>query len=141
MSLLLLADMVVMAAPVVMVAVVVVLAGQLAVSSTAESCAFLQSLNLERQEVLRPCTRSISSLAEQELRSDLGVVMCYNKFYLSRGVLLHGKRLGPASAVITSFAAIDLGLKCLHLGLAVSGDSSVNHDVSAALRDARTAVL
>ena len=74
MSLLLLADMVVMAAPVVMVAVVVVLAGQLAVSSTAESCAFLQSLNLERQEVLRPCTRSISSLAEQELRSDLGVL-------------------------------------------------------------------
>ena len=81
MSLLLLADMVVMAAPVVMVVMVVWVAGQVAVSSTAESWAFLQSLNLLRQAVFRPCTLSISVLASQELRSDLRCEVRFNWRY------------------------------------------------------------
>ena len=71
MSLLLLADMVVIAAPVVMV-MVVWEAGQVAVSSTAASWAFLHELNWLRQAVFRPCTLSISVFASQELSSDLG---------------------------------------------------------------------
>ena len=142
MSLLLLADMVVMAAPVVMVVMVVWVAGQVAVSSTAESWAFLQSLNLLRQAVFRPCTLSISVLASQELRSDL---RCDAKLdYLIGDIsrdLLHGKSIGPTAAVIAGFAAIDLRLEWLHLCLAILGHWRVNDNVGAAVFNACAAVL
>ena len=51
--------------------VVTLVVGQEAVSSTALSWAFLQSLNLSRQLLLSAFTRFISSVALQAVMSDL----------------------------------------------------------------------